>query len=63
MNTSLLTTEQAAAFLNCSPQTLNEWRRISCMGPRFIRRGRYVRYRVKDLERFLDEHSSEGPCQ
>jgi hypothetical protein len=44
--------QQAARFLGCSAGTLPIWRSEG-RGPRFIRHGRYVRYRRIDLEDFL----------
>ena len=48
----LLTTEEAASVLNLSPWTLRHWvldQRIRCM-----RLGRLVRFRLADLEAFID---------
>jgi len=50
MNQSLLTTEEAAAFLHISPRTLIQWR-TACKGPPVIRLGhRTVRYKKASLE-------------
>ncbi len=48
-----LTTEDAAKFLNVKPSTLeqNRWKGT---GPRFVKIGRSVRYRMADLEAYLD---------
>lgn len=48
----LLTTEEAADLLRLSPWTLRHWvldRRIRC-----VRLGRLVRFRLADLEAFID---------
>jgi len=52
----LLDQAQAAELLQVSPRTLEGWR---CRGggPRFIRVGRRVRYRLQDLRAWLDEHT------
>jgi hypothetical protein len=44
----------AAAWLGgLAPRTLANWR-SQCRGPRFIRVGRLIRYRIEDLQAFLD---------
>lgn len=48
----LLTREQAAAHLGLKPQTLAVWA-MKGEGPRYIRLGSRVRYRVSDIEAFL----------
>jgi excisionase family DNA binding protein len=48
----LLTTEEAADWLHLSPWTLRHWvldKRITC-----VRLGRLVRFRLADLEAFID---------
>ena len=49
----ILTTPQAALFLNLKPATLEQWR-WNGRGPRFIKIGRSCRYRISDLEAFLE---------
>jgi hypothetical protein len=49
----ILTTHQAAIFLNLKPATLEQWRWTG-RGPRFIKIGRSCRYRISDLEAFLE---------
>jgi excisionase family DNA binding protein len=48
----LLTVNEAAGLLRCSPHTLNKWR-ITGNGPRFVRVGSRVRYRRSDLAAFI----------
>ena len=52
----LLDQAQAAELLQVSPRTLEGWR---CRGggPRFVRVGRRVRYRLQDLRAWLDERT------
>lgn len=51
--TTLLTTKQAAAFLNVSPRTLQDWR-LDRSGPTYIALSdRAIRYRRSDLEEWL----------
>ena len=44
----------AARFLNMQVKTLRNWRSKK-IGPDYIRYGRAIRYRIGDLERFLEE--------
>lgn len=56
----LLVTEKSAARLYAvSTAALRRWRREG-RGPRWVRVGKCVRYRVRDLEQFLDANSREG---
>lgn len=50
----LLTAKQAARYLSISTKWLAN-QRWQGTGPKFIRVGGAVRYRVSDLEQFLDE--------
>lgn len=54
-NLDLLTEKQAAARLNVQPKTLQNWRWRG-EGPQFVKLagGKLVRYRVRDLEAFID---------
>ena len=47
------TTQEAAQFLNVQPTTLEQWR-WNGRGPRFCKIGRSCRYRLVDLEAFLE---------
>jgi excisionase family DNA binding protein len=49
-----LTTPEAARYLNFEVSTLEQWR-WNGRGPRFVKIGRYVRYRLSDLDAFLEE--------
>jgi hypothetical protein len=48
-----LDVQAAAAYLGICPRTLDNWR-SQRRGPRFIRVGRRIVYRVQDLEAYLD---------
>jgi excisionase family DNA binding protein len=50
---ALLTTEEAAGYLNIKPQTLNNWRVTKKVHLPFIRVGRLCRYRMEDLDAFI----------
>jgi len=54
-SSTVLTTRQAAAYLGVSKVTLERWR-MQGIGPRYVKHGRYVRYRLHDLERFFEEN-------
>ncbi len=54
--TILMTVEQAAKYLGLAVSTLNKWRCLG-EGPIFIKMGRAVRYRQKDLETYIKGHS------
>ncbi|MDA8429409.1 MAG: helix-turn-helix domain-containing protein [Geobacteraceae bacterium] len=47
-----LRTPEAASYLNIQPTTLEQWR-WNGKGPRFVKIGRSVRYRIIDLDAFL----------
>ena len=49
----LLTRDEAAHFLGIRPQTLAAWV-VRRQGPPFIRVGRCARYRLADLERWIE---------
>ena len=50
----LLDTQPAAARLGIKPHTLEVWRTSGRYSLPFIRVGRRVKYRLADLERFLE---------
>jgi len=53
MNKVLLTTKEAAAYLNIKPETLTTWRWAG-KGPKAVKVGSSVRYRMSDLEAFIE---------
>lgn len=57
----LLTTDEAAAYLNVHPSTLEKGRQSHRAGlfPPFCRIGKAVRYREADLEKWLDNNLVE----
>jgi len=54
----LLTTQEVAELLQISEQTLHQWR-YRKISPKGIRVGRHVRYRINDLEDWLDEQAQK----
>jgi excisionase family DNA binding protein len=59
-NTELLTREQAAKYLNLSPQTLAGWASTGRYGLRFVKLGKLARYRVSDLDEFVEARTRDG---
>lgn len=53
----LLTREQAAEFLNIKPQTLAVWLSTKRYPLPIVKVGRAVRYRVRDLEHFIESRT------
>ncbi len=54
-----LTETEVAEMLRCTKAALRKWRREG-RGPRFIRVGRLVRYRLADVEEFLESNASSS---
>lgn len=59
--TMVMTVTQAAEYLGLAVSTLNKWR-CHGGGPVFIKMGRAVRYRVEDLDRFIEQQLRENTC-
>ena len=57
----LLSTKQAAEILGLQPQTLDYWR-VSGRGPAFIKISRTVRYRMSDIEEFIEKNVRRSTC-
>jgi len=55
-NHALLDTFQAAKFLGLRPCTLADWRRKGKHNLPYIRIGGRVRYRIDDLQAWIDKH-------
>jgi len=54
---SLLTRSQAAEFLGVKPQTLAVWATNQRYNLPLVKVGSLVRYRLRDLERFLESRT------
>ena len=52
MNALTVDTEEAARHLSLAPNTLEKMR-VTGNGPRFVKLGRAVRYRLSDLESYI----------
>lgn len=63
---ALLNERQAAMLLGMSARTLQEWR-YRGGGPKFVKTGRSIRYRRRDLMAWIDaatlENTSQGSVQ
>jgi hypothetical protein len=58
----LLNQTQAAEVLAVNPRTLEGWR-FKGGGPRFVRVGRRVRYRMRDLRAWIEERTFESTTE
>ena len=58
---ALLTEVQAAEVLNLSIRTLQAWR-TKRSGPAFVRAGRAIRYRRRDLYAWMDANTVSSTC-
>ena len=56
MNEIPLTTQEVADLLNVRRTTLEAWRSRGG-GPKFMKLGRVVRYRRKDVDQWLEENT------
>ena len=56
----LLNEEQAAEYLTVSPGTLAVWRSTGRYSLPFVKVGRMVRYRLSDLNAWLEARSRES---
>lgn len=59
VGTDLLDEARLAAKLDVSRSTLQSWRYRGC-GPRFIKIGRLIRYRVADVDAYLRGQTRGG---
>ena len=61
-NVELINEAQASVTLKVSPRTLQAWRVRGC-GPRFIKVGRSVRYRIGDLHEFVKSNVHQSTSE
>lgn len=54
----LMTADQVAEYLQVSTKTMDDWRRKK-HGPRWIKVGGSIRYRVRDVDAYLDAQTVE----
>lgn len=53
----LLTTPEAATYLGISPKTLETWRSTGRQAVPYVRVGRLIRYRMRDLDEWMASRS------
>ena len=58
----LITEKEAAEYLGLNPRTLRN-QRIRGGGSKFVKVGRLVRYRLSDIEAYLDARTFENTSQ
>lgn len=56
MEEKLLDAKKTSSLLGCTEATLALWRRIG-QGPSFVRVGRLVRYRERDLVQWIEQQT------
>jgi hypothetical protein len=61
-NAIVLTEQEAAQSILSTPRTMARWRSTGT-GPRFVKVGRRVVYRVQDLEAWLDRQTRTSTAQ
>lgn len=52
----LLKTKEAAEYLGLSVRTLENWRYQGKLGPKVTHLGRAIRYDIRDLDAYIEEH-------
>lgn len=57
-----LTTKQASTILGLAPNTLEIWR-LRGTGPRYLKLGRAVRYRICDLESYIESQLRQSTSE
>jgi len=62
LNNDFLNTRQAAKLVGLAPNTLEIWRLRGC-GPKYIKFGRAVRYRLTDLETYIQEQTRQSTSE
>ena len=58
----LINEEHASTILKVSTRTLQAWR-VQGYGPKFRKLGRAVRYRLEDLETFVNENVHQSTSE
>lgn len=57
MQTELMDDKQTATKLGVTTGSLANWRCSGLGGPKYIKVGRRVRYRLRDIEEYLDRQT------
>jgi hypothetical protein len=59
MQEELFTTKSAAGYMNCSVPYMRRLK-LQGGGPRYVQRGKFVRYRKCDLDAFIEANRHSG---
>lgn len=63
MKQNLVSTEQAAEYLGgLKPNTIEGWR-VRGEGPRYLKIGRLVRYKIDDLDAYIESRARNATSQ
>jgi excisionase family DNA binding protein len=62
IQSNLLTREQAANYLSLKKSTLESWAVKGC-GPSMVKMGKAVRYRLADLEAFIESRIRQNTSE
>jgi hypothetical protein len=62
MGHKLMTTKEAAMEMGMKPGTLEVWR-VYGKGPKYLKLGRLVKYRLADLESFLESSAKQSTSE
>ena len=57
-----LTTKEVANYLRLQKNTLEIWR-LQGRGPAFVRLGRAIRYRLGDIEKFVERQTANSTSE
>lgn len=60
IHSNLLNTEQAAQYLGVTPDTLAVWRCTKRYGIPFVKIGRLVKYKLSDLDNFIQRRTENA---
>jgi hypothetical protein len=53
-----MSSQETARYVGVAPQTLANWRYLG-RGPRFYRVGQLVKYDLRDVDSWLEQHADE----
>ncbi len=59
---TVMRVKEAADYLGLSASTLNKWR-VTGKGPKFVKLGRVVAYRLSDLHEWLERQAKRSTSQ
>lgn len=59
---AVMRVNEAADYLGLSVSALNKWR-VTGKGPKFVKMGRVVAYRISDLHEWLEKQAIQSTSQ